>query len=246
MLTIKAEHKIFGASMTDGWDLVSTKNVENSRAAFVGMISNSFGSEGVAGFVDKEEANVSLEPIFYDIQGDRARAAVGAYASTLNEESKRLHGFFTEPETVGRPKTKLPVNMLFGNFNCNDDENRLAPVDSQISADVAAKLNPSQLRYARTALVSRVSTGLGPPGTGKSSMTGALTYDLVANKQERIAATAVTSEFRLPIILFDLRHFPIKRSFDVLTHTTATMMLSLLVSEVSSHAFCGYLDGLIT
>lgn len=245
MLTIEAEYKIFGTPTTDGWDLVITKNVENSRATFVGMISNSFGSEGVAGVVDREGADVSLEPIFYNFRGDGVRAVVCAYASTLNEESERLHGFFTELETTGRPKTKLPVNMLFGNFNCNDDENRLAPVDSQISTDVAAKLNPSQLKYAQTALVSKVSTGLGPAGTGKSSMIGALVYDLVANKQERIAATAVTSEFRLSIILFDLRHFPIKRSHNVLTHTTATTILLPLVLDGSSPTFCGYFDGVI-
>ena len=160
----------------------------------IGMISNSFGGEGFAKYIDKEETGVSLDPIFDDVQGSRSRGAVTQYNEALNIESKKMHGFFVEPELLKRPPTKLPANTLFGNFNCDEEENRLAIDNSAIPADIVDRLNESQLRYMRLAIVSKVSVAQGPPGTGKSAALSVINRYFVANKGERTVGVAMASK----------------------------------------------------
>ena len=185
-------HKILSQPRTEGWELIVTKTPEDSPAAIVGTIANSFASEGVANFIDKEESDVSLEPIFNDVQGSRTRTAVGQYGRTLDEETRRAHGFFVSEEAQKRPKTSLPVNTFFGGYNCDDTENTLDRGNSQLSADIAATLNEVQRKAGNMSLGSKISVVQGPPGTGKSTLSAALNRHLIVNARELIINTAMT------------------------------------------------------
>ncbi|KAL8716846.1 MAG: hypothetical protein Q9225_005861 [Loekoesia sp. 1 TL-2023] len=177
---------------TVGWELVVAKSREHTDAALVGTIRNSFGIRGIADFIGKEEYGVTLEPLFNDVQGDRARSSVTKHLEDLDNESKRLHGFFVNPEQLNRQKPKIPTDRLFGDWKCDAGENQLDS-DIQLPDNVTAKLNDSQLEYVSKAVASKVSICQGPPGTGKSSTAAALLLYLLTVKHEKVAAVAVAS-----------------------------------------------------
>ncbi|KAL8912617.1 MAG: hypothetical protein Q9171_002419 [Xanthocarpia ochracea] len=182
------KHPVPGGA-TDGWELVVSKETEHSEAAIVGSISNSFFETGIANFVDKEETGVSLDPIFMDIQESRGRSAMGDFRSVLSNISKEMHGFFVAD--MNRPNTLLPAATLFLERPCNEEENLLDTIDKKFTEE----LNASQHQVLKTALSSKISVAHGPPGTGKSTVLGAIVLYLIAVLNELVAATAMSNAF---------------------------------------------------
>ncbi|KAL8721556.1 MAG: hypothetical protein Q9181_007682, partial [Wetmoreana brouardii] len=187
---IVLEHPIIGAPYA-GWELVVAKGTETSGAAIVGTIRNSFIETGITDFIDKEEFHVQLQPNLNDVQGARSRKAMGQLENMLDENSKAMHDFFVQPK---QPMTRLPVDNLFiGRCLAAGNHFEGPAVDSDAAEVIRSHgLNPSQAEYFRLALGSKVSIAHGPPGTSKSIVLAALIHCLVANKGERIAATAMT------------------------------------------------------
>ncbi|KAL8750646.1 MAG: hypothetical protein Q9184_006352, partial [Pyrenodesmia sp. 2 TL-2023] len=187
------EHPVLGSRETLGWivDVAPETDTNDSGAIFVGMIVNSLGTEGIDKFVDKTESGVSLDPIFNDVQGDRARQSLSRHNDDLANVSKDSHGIWVLPEALNRQKSHLPVDQLFGDLRCAPEENQL-PLDAgtQLPAEIAGGLNPVQKECVDQAVRCKVSIIVGPPGTGKSTTLAALIIFLVKNLGQKVAAVA--------------------------------------------------------
>lgn len=194
-----SEHPVLGSRETLGWivDVAPETDTNESGAIFVGMIINSLGTEGIGKFVDKTEHGVSLDPIFNDVQGDRAIQSLSRHNEDLMNVSKDSHGIWVLPEALNRQKSHLPLDQLFGDLRCAPEENQL-PLDtgSQLPAHIAAGLNPVQKECVDQAIRSKVSIIVGPPGTGKSTTLAALIIFLVKHQGQKVAAVAPQSKSR--------------------------------------------------
>ncbi|KAI4230601.1 MAG: hypothetical protein LQ349_006162 [Xanthoria aureola] len=181
---------------TLGWqmDLAKESNNDDSDAIFVGSIQNYISASDMDAFVGKQESTVSLEPIFNNVQNTRAVRSQTKLNEDLVLASRAAHGFDVLPEKLDRVKSKLPMEMLFADMECDPAKNTLLENDVELTPDIIAQLNESQQSSVRMAVKSKVSVIVGPPGTGKSRTLAGLIAYLVLAKEERVAACAVQNQ----------------------------------------------------
>ena len=188
---------MLGRSDPEEWvlDVAPESEDDRSGAIFVGTIVNSISSKygSVSSWVNKEEDNVSLDPIYNDVQGDRAYAAIGHAEEDRRLASQASHGFQVDPVKLNRPKTEIPIDSLFGDLKCDPVENQLVADDVVLPHDIASGLNQSQIDSIVMSVKNKVSVIQGPPGTGKSSTLAALMAFFYEHKGEKIAGVAVQS-----------------------------------------------------
>lgn len=179
-------HKIFGAGKTTGWVMAVVKNKMGYEAPIVGMILNSF--DDITSFVDLEEDNVTLVPIFNDVLGERARSNLSNVKTAVDEFEAELNQFFTNPKYP----PQIPAVQLFGLDACNQEANKLA---NQIDLPESLKdtVNTSQLRAIKTILDRKISVTWGAPGTGKSRVLSEAMLWLFENTNECMVGTAVAN-----------------------------------------------------
>ena len=96
------------------------KNKMDYEAPIVGVISNSF--DDISSFVELEEDNVALKPIFNDVLGERARATVTTVKTAVDEFEGSLNQFFSKPKYP----LQIPAVELFGLEECNQEANKVA------------------------------------------------------------------------------------------------------------------------
>ncbi|KAL8763537.1 MAG: hypothetical protein Q9184_000663 [Pyrenodesmia sp. 2 TL-2023] len=191
---IQELYPILGGGRRKGWrlDVSKASDCDTTGALFVGYIVNSFARGDIHDFINKVDKGVTLGPVVIDVQGDRAVNAGSKRIDDINEESKARYQFLTDPESLNRQKSKIPLDTLFAGLPCNPAENELVPGDVQLPPTAMAKLNASQANYCKMAYKSKVSVAVGPPGTGKSSTLGGLIYSLVEKDGEKVAGLAVS------------------------------------------------------
>ncbi|KAL8833445.1 MAG: hypothetical protein Q9176_007975 [Flavoplaca citrina] len=185
--TLKA-HSILGMRETEGWELLVLKTLDDSDADIVGTFANTFPNGDIDSFIG-EDHGVMLDPIFRDVSGQRQRYSLSRFGQDLDNESKKLRGFFVDEKKEVLPKSKLPVDMLFSGPECVAAENALPATDMGALADIVDRLDPTQTKAFTNAMDHAISVAQGPPGTGKSSLIGATIRALIV-KGENIAATA--------------------------------------------------------
>ncbi|KAL8639179.1 MAG: hypothetical protein Q9226_008903, partial [Calogaya cf. arnoldii] len=186
--------EVLGRSDPKAWVLDVAPETEDNKsgAIFIGTIANSIAAVGDARhWANKEEFNVSLDPIFNDVQGDRAYAAIDHAEEDRRLASQHSHGFSVGNALLNRPKTDIPIDRLFGDLKCDPVENQLEAADFVLPADIASGLNQSQIDSIVMAVKNKVSVIQGPPGTGKSSTLAALMAYFHEHKGEKIAGVAV-------------------------------------------------------
>lgn len=181
------KHKIFDKAITDSWEMNIIKDTRGYEAPVVGIIRNSF--DDISEFLG-EETNVSLEPIFHDVLGERGRSTIHSFEDAVNEYEAQVKGYFANP----RYPPQIPAFQLFGMEKCNHEDNKLIePLDIVIPEALKTKLNESQLAAVEKLLSHKVSIIWGAPGTGKSLVLAeALTY-LLETTSEKIVACAVAN-----------------------------------------------------
>lgn len=148
----------------------------------------------IVAFVNKEESNVSLVPIFNDIQGDRAYVAISRYSANADLESQYSHGFYIDKAVLARPKSKIPTDELLGDLKCDEIKNTLVQTDIPLPAALKAQLNSTQIEVLEMALGHSVSILVGPPGTGKSWTLAAFVRFLVTARGQKVAGVTVQSK----------------------------------------------------
>ena len=199
--TLKA-HSILGTRETEGWELSVSKTPDDSDADIVGTFANTFPNGDIDSFVG-EDHGVTLDPIFRDVSGQRQRYSLSRFGQDLDNESKKLRGFFVDAKKEVLPKSKLPVDMLFSGPECVAAGNALPATDMGALADVVHRLDPTQTNAFTNAMDHAISVAQGPPGTGKSRLIGAIIRALIV-KGEKIAATASSSKLRFPTYIRQL------------------------------------------
>ncbi|KAL8894085.1 MAG: hypothetical protein Q9192_004631 [Flavoplaca navasiana] len=185
---------ILGAGgKTSAWvlDVAKETDDDQSGAVFIGLVKNSLGAS-LSAFLNKEEDNVSLVPIFNDVQGDRAHVAISKYSAKVDFESQSSHGFYVDPVVLERPKSKIAaVDEFLGDFKCDEAKNTLAEANIPLPADLEDQLNPTQAKVLEMASGHSVSILHGPPGTGKSWTLAAFIRYLVVSCAQKVAGVAV-------------------------------------------------------
>ncbi|KAL8878671.1 MAG: hypothetical protein Q9198_003572 [Flavoplaca austrocitrina] len=193
--TLKA-HSILGTRETEGWELSVSKTPDDSDADIVGTFANTFPNGDIDSFIG-EDHGATLDPIFRDVSGQRQRYSLSRFGQDLDNESKKLRGFFVDEKKEVLPKSKLPVDMLFSGPECVAAENALPATDMGALADIVDRLDPTQTKAFTNAMDHAISVAQGPPGTGKSSLIGATIRALIV-KGENIAATASSTDRMRP------------------------------------------------
>ena len=180
------KHKIFGKAITSDWEISIIKNVEGYEAPLVGIIRNSF--DDISLFLGVEE-NVSLEPIFIDVQGERSRSTVRRFRDTVNEFEAQAKGYLADP----RYPPQIPAVDLFSMKPCDQKNNELAPAPTlKLTKELKEKLNESQVAAMSSLLRNKISIIWGAPGTGKSQvLTEALMY--LGKLGEKIVACGIAN-----------------------------------------------------
>ena len=184
-------HPILSTSETEGWELSVSKTPDDSDADVVGTFANTNPKGDIRSFVGEDDG-VTLDPIFRDVLGQGQLFPVSKFGQSLDKESKKLRGFFVDPDKEVLPKSKLPVDMLFSSPECQANKNDL-PTDIGALADIIDLLDETQTEAFTNALSHTISITQGPPGTGKSRLVGAIMRALIV-KGEKIAATASSSK----------------------------------------------------
>lgn len=193
--TMKA-HPIPGGE-TLGWqiDVAKESDSDDSDALFVGLVKNHIAAAEMSDFVGKKESKVSLEPIFNNVQNDRAVRSGSKFDEDLVLASRAAHGWDVLPKQLDRVKSQLPLEMLFADLKYDPTKNKLLETaDVQLTPEFIAELNQSQQSAVQMALMSKISVIVGPPGTGKSRTLAGLISNLVLEKKEKVAACAVQSK----------------------------------------------------
>ena len=137
------------------------ENKMDYEAPIVGVISNSF--DDIPSFVELEEDNVALEPIFNDVLGERARATVTTVKTAVDEFEGSLYRFFPKPKY----SPEILAVRLFGLEECNQEANKLA-TQIELPQSLKGTVNVSQLRVVETILGRKICVTWGALGTGKS------------------------------------------------------------------------------
>ncbi|KAI4117037.1 MAG: hypothetical protein LQ338_007619 [Usnochroma carphineum] len=108
-------------------------------------------------------------------------------------EPKKRHGFWVDLGKLNRRKSRIPTDVLFGDFKCDKAENQLlVPTDFELPPRITEKLNESQ-KDVELGVGSRVSIAQGLPGTGKSTTLAALIFFLVKTKDEKVAGVTTAN-----------------------------------------------------
>lgn len=145
------KHKIFGQAITDSWEISIIKDTKGYQAPVVGIIRNSI--DDISGFLG-EEKDVSLEPIFHDVLGERGRSTIHSFEDAVNEYEAQVKGYFAHP----RYPPQIPAFQLFGMEKCNHEDNKLIePLQIALPEALKTKLNESQLAAVEQLLSHKVS-----------------------------------------------------------------------------------------
>ncbi|KAL8649231.1 MAG: hypothetical protein Q9226_005663 [Calogaya cf. arnoldii] len=182
-----------GGKKTSVWVLDVAKETDNdqSGAIFIGVVKNSLGGR-IPAILNMEEDNVSLIPIFNDIQGDRAHVAIRKYSAKADFESQSSYSFDVDPVVLQRPKSKIAtVDELLGDLNYDETKNTLAEDNILLPANLRVQLNSTQAKALEMASRHSVSILHGPPGTRKSRTLAAFIWYLVVSRAQKIAGIAV-------------------------------------------------------
>ena len=163
-------HPIFGTSETPGWQITiepTKPNQTDNAAALYATVDNSFSSN-LAEFDNRDEQGVTLEPIFLDIGGERARAALIDFRKMCDDDAREMAGFLA-PNPEGSKKSNLPVRSLFlPRLEFDKAANKMKQGNTTVTQAWRATLNKSQSSAVAMTTQTKFSIIHGPPATGKS------------------------------------------------------------------------------
>lgn len=157
--TMKA-HPIMGQPAALSWEIDIVKDTQGYDAPVVGIIRNTFADTELDSFIG-EENDVSLQPVFNDILGERSIGAVSTLGDEIDNFSRQARGFL---EGTCKNPSQLPVKNIFGGDDCDLAENTLPDADKTIPGELKEELNDAQARALEMALGQKVSLLWGPPG----------------------------------------------------------------------------------
>ena len=156
------EHKVFHGE-TLGW--VLTNHGSRDDVPIVGVIENHFSSTTIKSFTDREEEDVTLEPVFDDIAGSRGRAALKDVEQNFNDRASEIVGHLKKDSKTSRLNLRA---VFLPGCKFSDGDNELPQYMMPVPNEWRARLNDSQCCAIEMATKTRVSVVHGPAATGKT------------------------------------------------------------------------------
>ncbi|KAL8969523.1 MAG: hypothetical protein Q9183_001959, partial [Haloplaca sp. 2 TL-2023] len=162
-------HLIF-ASKTSGWQITmepTKPTLSDTPAPLYATVDNSFGSS-LAEFDGREEEGVTFQPVFMNIGGESAIAALADFKKQCYDEAREMANILTQdPGTAAR--SHLPARSLFlPGIKFDKANNRLGTDNAATAQEWTATLNDSQRNAVTMAAEAKFSIVHGPSATGKS------------------------------------------------------------------------------